>query len=323
MCRVLRSVKCSICWRQETPATLTIVSVRRWPRPPGRGGLRRSCARSRSARPRSRMSRPCRSSRRRSPWRRSRRSPGSPARGRRRSGPSGGSGRGRGRPGRRSSFQTMPRSPAASSLARNSSIMKDSRATASTSGSSGRRSRYSSRRVRMQLGSVPMMGMPGAGVGGEELDVAAGQLAGVFDEALGEHRAAAAGAALFDDDLEAGGLQQFHRGHADARVVVGRRRCRGSRRPCRASGAAVAAMSLLVARASGRVKVRNGEGRELALRGDAEGVHHGPVETEPHAEVDERGDAARRGGRGRGCGRRRGRASACRARRGSGPGTRS
>ena len=67
MCFVPRSVKCSICWRQETPATLTVVVGGRGRRPPGRAAPRRSCARPRSARLRSRRSRPCRSSRRRSP----------------------------------------------------------------------------------------------------------------------------------------------------------------------------------------------------------------------------------------------------------------
>ena len=43
---------------------------------------------------------------------------------------------------------------------------------------------------------------------------------GVVQQPLGEHRSAAAGAALLDHDLEAGRFQQLHGGDADPRVVV-------------------------------------------------------------------------------------------------------
>ena len=96
----------------------------------------------------------------------------------------------------------------------------DSRATAATSSLSGRRSRYSSRSVRMQLGSVPTMGMPCRAYGASTSTLRKASLRASVDETLGEHRPAATDAALLDDDLEAGGFQQLHGADADARIVV-------------------------------------------------------------------------------------------------------
>ena len=207
------------------------------------------------------------------------------------------------RSARRLSSRCRGRRPA-SSLARNSSIMKASRGD-----------RRGVRVVGKQVAILVAQGQDAArlgaddrnallGVGRQHRDVAPRQLARLVDQPLGEHRAAAAGAALLDDDLEPGRFQQLHRRHADPRVVVRRRRCRGNRRPCRASGA-VPRVPLLRCLRQRSMKVRAANGESLRSGAHAERSLHRRVETETHAEVDERRHRRRRAGRDRGCGRRR------------------
>ena len=78
----------------------------------------------------------------------------------------------------------------------------------------------SSRNVKMQLGSVPMMGDALAGVRSKHGDIAVGELTRLVDQPLGEHRPAATDASFLHDNVESSRLEQFYGADADARVVV-------------------------------------------------------------------------------------------------------